>query len=77
MQFNAFLYILALAAVVHGAAIGVRSPMWAQMAKPKPGNPPSAVAPPSGQVAPVAPPKFLPGGCNCAGELPQDVYPAV
>lgn len=64
MQFNFFVYVLALAAIVHGAAIGVRSPMWAQMAKPKPGNPPSAIAPPSGQASVPIDKQW---SCRCPG----------
>lgn len=69
MQFNAFFYILALVAIVHGAAIGTRAPSWANMAGFRPGNPPSSNAPVSGQAStsPRPVPAFQPGGCNCAG----------
>lgn len=58
MQFNFFFCFLALVAIVHAA------PMWAQIAKPKAGDPPSAAAP-SGGVKPVTAPKQF--GCQCTG----------
>lgn len=66
MQFNFFIYILAFAAVVHGAAIGSRS--YAQMAKPKPNNPPSAPAPSSGVATSTVPKKY---GYRCGSKLPS------
>lgn len=68
MLFNAFLYILAMAAVVHGTAIQIHSPSGGQMDVSNPGNATSAIAPLSGQVAPIP----AAGSCTCGGESLQN-----